>query len=642
MGRDTHTKLGLFLLAGLGLMACDSQEVDSRTHDAAFDELFSTSAAVSGQTPLATRSRPVEIDASLLAGDASPWLGQETASLIRLNLFDNATFNAVRTQTIQAENGAISWMGTLEQDLNSDVALTLMGDRVVGNIRAGQQTYQIRPDRNGQHWIHQVDLSALPAGAPPASPPQTHDRHQAMDDHDDHTPSTPTAVGADADDGSLIDVLVIVTGEAVMNAGGSTNLEAEINLAISEANYGYQQSNVSHRLRLVGFEETPWNERAAPFSFSSTLGALANPSDSVMDDVHSRRDAVGADLTVLIVEGDDSYCGIGYLMTTPSPLFQVAAFSVVARECAAGNYSFAHEIGHNMGSNHDHENASTGAYPYSYGLKDADAGFRTIMAYSCASSYCPRVNRWSNPSLNWEDTPTGVEGTGTDAADNHTSLNQTALIVAGFREQVDTTAPTAARITSPVEATQLEGSRALFHWEDVSADQTALTIGSTLGASDLGEVDMGSKLRGWVRGLPQDGRTLHVRLWTRVGDDWLSHDHRYIAADTAVEPKPAVLTSPTAGATLTGSTTTFTWTPQDASQVVIRLGLERDGSDLGQYAVGSRTSLTVHHIPTSGQTIWVTLYSHIDGTWHSQSSHFNAANDPSSDTQDTTDSLAAL
>ena len=56
---------------------------------------------------------------------------------------------------------------------------------------------------------------------------------------------------------------------------------------------------------------------------------------------------------MLIIEAND-YCGIAYLGPVVHKMF-----SVVWRKCATGYYSFAHEIVHNLGCNHDRGTKNT-------------------------------------------------------------------------------------------------------------------------------------------------------------------------------------------------------------------------------------------------------------------------------------------
>lgn len=57
--------------------------------------------------------------------------------------------------------------------------------------------------------------------------------------------------------------------------------------------------------------------------------------------------------------------------------------------------TFNHELGHNSGLAHNHENAgSSGFKEYGYGYRNCSTGgFRTIMSYSCGT---PRVNHYSS------------------------------------------------------------------------------------------------------------------------------------------------------------------------------------------------------------------------------------------------------
>jgi len=140
-------------------------------------------------------------------------------------------------------------------------------------------------------------------------------------------------------------------------------------------------------------------------------------------------------------------------MTSVSTSFAVWSFAVVSRSCATGYYSFAHELGHNMGARHDWYVDDTENKPYSYnhGFVNQAEGWRTIMAYNTecavAGSNCTRLPYWSNPEVEYGGVPMGVaEGTSTDCiegepepdcdADNRKTLNETAYTVADFRQFV--------------------------------------------------------------------------------------------------------------------------------------------------------------------------------------------------------------
>ena len=111
-------------------------------------------------------------------------------------------------------------------------------------------------------------------------------------------------------------------------------------------------------------------------------------------------------------------------MTSVGVSFQQWCFSVVNYSCATGGDVFAHELGHNMGSNHDRNNASSGAYSYSFGYRTPNNAVKTVMAYSPGAV----TGRWSGPNVTYNN---NVMGTTTE--DNVRSLNNTGNTVAAFR-----------------------------------------------------------------------------------------------------------------------------------------------------------------------------------------------------------------
>jgi hypothetical protein len=208
-------------------------------------------------------------------------------------------------------------------------------------------------------------------------------------------------------------------------------MQGTIYLALAETNQSYLNSNINQRLRLAHFEEVSYTETGA---FATDLARLQNGSDGFMDNVQTLRNTFAADTVSLITETGDA-CGLGYFMATVSNSFESFAYSVVRRDCATGYFSFGHELGHNMGADHDAANAGgAGAYPYDHGFFNTSptapaTPWRTVMSYQ-TSPASTRVQYWSNPSVNF---PTGGDPMGSATADNHQVLNNTALTVANFR-----------------------------------------------------------------------------------------------------------------------------------------------------------------------------------------------------------------
>jgi hypothetical protein len=257
------------------------------------------------------------------------------------------------------------------------------------------------------------------------------------------------------DDGSIIDVLVLYTPRARSASGSTTAIRNLINLAVAETNTSYLNSGITQRIRLVNAQEIAYTESS---SMGSDLSYLQDSTDAYMNQVHSLRNTYGADLVSLIVESSQ-YCGIAYMMDDVSSYFASYGFSVVARSCATGYYSFAHELGHNMGAGHDwYVNPSASPYTHSHGYVNVAGRWRTIMAYNdeCSANgvSCTRLQYWANPGVSRNGQSMGV-ASGTNAscesgdpdhppcdADDHRTLNSTANTVANFRQTVGNPAPT--------------------------------------------------------------------------------------------------------------------------------------------------------------------------------------------------------
>ena len=183
------------------------------------------------------------------------------------------------------------------------------------------------------------------------------------------------------------------------------------------------------QLNLVHAEEIAYDEFG---TYGGHLNRLTDPADGVMDAVHTLRDQHGADMVALLVD-DGEFCGIAWLMQNLLPSFEQYAFSVTTWFCAAGNLTFPHELGHNMGCQHDRDNAgSSPVFAYSYGYQDPDELFRTVMAYNCPGG-CPRIQHLSNPGVLYLGQPTGIPTNEPDSAHNALTINQTAFTVANFR-----------------------------------------------------------------------------------------------------------------------------------------------------------------------------------------------------------------
>ncbi|MBM4128472.1 MAG: hypothetical protein FJ247_14345, partial [Nitrospira sp.] len=213
------------------------------------------------------------------------------------------------------------------------------------------------------------------------------------------------------------------------------------------------------RLRLVGAlvcdgffgQEEPYDSTG----YAIDLQRLEDPDDGYIDYVHDWRNALGADAVALVGMGYNAQSGfsgvaermfdttndaqfgaglnipgnphpivdvtnplvvpVGGIMP-PSDVSTLRAFSekpfclVEAPELSGLTY--AHELGHNLGCQHDHNNAGLPAgaalFADSFGFGDDD--YRTVMAYP-AGGNVPLAG-FSNPNKIWDDY---IPGDPTDA-----------------------------------------------------------------------------------------------------------------------------------------------------------------------------------------------------------------------------------
>ena len=86
-------------------------------------------------------------------------------------------------------------------------------------------------------------------------------------------------------------------------------------------------------------------------------------------------------------------------------------------------------------------------------------------------------------------------------------------------------------LTTPPPGSTLSGASATFGWTPGSGvSQYFLYVGTTVGGNDLYGLSEGINLSVTVSGLPTDGRTLYVRLWSMLGGVWQFNDYTYTAA----------------------------------------------------------------------------------------------------------------
>ena len=329
---------------------------------------------------------------------------QPATPQIYLNLFDNSVWQANQHRVESNPSGSYTWIGDINELPYSSVVFVVRDGLVTGKIDTPEATYMVYPLQNGIHSLTQVDAQMIDPEIlgdsiqPPAGWMERNPFH--ADSFDLLTVS---------DDGSVLDVMVVYTPAARIGAGGTAAIESLIELGVAETNRAFEQSDVMPRLFLVHMAEVAYTESG---SASTDLFRLTEPADGYMDQVHIWRNQYNADFVKLIIETGGA--GVAWLQTTINPSFESYAFSVTQRSAISPNYTFAHELGHNMGLRHDwYVDDATTPFTHAHGYTNYSQGWRTIMSYNniCADhggGFCNRLLHFSNPTITFNGDPLGV------------------------------------------------------------------------------------------------------------------------------------------------------------------------------------------------------------------------------------------
>ncbi len=188
-------------------------------------------------------------------------------------------------------------------------------------------------------------------------------------------------------------------------------------------------------------------------------------------------------------------------------------------------------------------------------------------------------------------------------------LTDDALNASGTQQSIAVTGTTGLgsdTLYLPAPGTVLNGPEVTFTWTPrAGATGYSLWIGTTgAGSDNLYTSHETAGTSATAAGLPTNGETVYVRLYTTSGKVTVHSDYTFTASTRAA------VTAPAAGSVLAGASETFSWTASaGATGYSLWLGSTGPGSDdLYDSHETTGTSVTAKGLPTNGETIYARLY----------------------------------
>jgi len=371
---------------------------------------------------------------------------------------------------VEHEDGNWTWIGRARD--GRDAVVTFGEKAVFGSIPNGDGAPLRLNIAAGKAWMIETDNKMIAASASVGAKPREPDAlllrlpsGEPLALGRNAAASAPAALTAEAS--PVVDVLVGYTSGFASRLGGASQAMTRVNFLVDITNQAYSTSQVPGRIRLVHAMQVAYPDATANdtalyeltgFSCDTTpCGEI--PIPAALQVLHTARNTYGADLVSLVrvfSDPENDSCGVAWLNGGNRQVItsgdELGGMSVVSDSSGTvypdnGYFcreeTFAHELGHNMGSAHDRDTSDGddnilqddeyGRYDYSFGYKtDATQGnFYTIMAYGDSGQNSYRV--FSNPRITFcGGRACGVTG----AADNAQSLTNTMPIIATFRATV--------------------------------------------------------------------------------------------------------------------------------------------------------------------------------------------------------------
>ncbi|MCP4127705.1 MAG: hypothetical protein GY753_11655, partial [Gammaproteobacteria bacterium] len=246
--------------------------------------------------------------------------------------------------------------------------------------------------------------------------------------------------------------------------------------------------------------------------------------------------------------------------------------------------------------------------------------YSTSATFKWNNSGADKYWLWIGTSEGAYDVYSGDQGTNSSVAVSDLPANQSVLYVRLLskvggewlhNDYTYTACNMTAGIQSPASGSALGSATETFTWNDSGAAGYWLWIGTSAGDYDVYSGNLGTNTSVTVSELPANGETLYARLWSQLDGAWIySTDYTYTACNLMAE-----IQSPTPGSSLDSTTETFAWNDSGATGYFFWIGTSAGDYDVYSGNLGTDTSVTVSELPADGETLYVRLWSQVEGIW---------------------------
>ena len=298
---------------------------------------------------------------------------------------------------------------------------------VRGHFERAGETVQVSSDDDGviSAWIEGVDATMLPINDEVIFPPD--DARGEVVEPTQEPPSESLRQEPSAESDSEVTQARFDTGEATIRIliyyeDAFTAIETVADYLVELTNVAFEESAVVARLEIAALKSVSFD---SPVLVASVLSSMWS-SEAPFENIEEELSAEDADMAAtLVVSRDDAEYAAGIAYTGAK--FKTQRFSVTryygdyqSGEPLTPSYTFAHEIGHNLGAGHNREQysdsgqgRSTFSYAFGYLIEGVQ---RTIMSYRSASFSETRIPRFSHPDISYNGYPTGISSSSEDSA----------------------------------------------------------------------------------------------------------------------------------------------------------------------------------------------------------------------------------